>query len=127
MALLPYPTVDTFHSKRIPNPARPLDEGVQLNNLLISFDSGAEERRKRGKARRTWELTYPALYSDAYQTLYNFFIACSGSIVPFTWIHPETKVVYNVRFNSDNFTAKCIGKNRKGSIWTLGLKIIEVI
>lgn len=126
MALPAYPTTDTA-GKRIPNPARPLKEGIKANVLVTAFDSGHEQRRKKGATRQTWELTYPALLQKAYDTLKTFWLA-RLTVEAFTWTHPITKVVYTVRFENDTWQGDNVLHDKKlGPIWTLNLKLIEVV
>ena len=121
-----YPTSDST-GDRIPNPSRPLTEGVQTNTLVQTFDSGHEQRRKKGDAKATWEFTYLALTDAAYRTLQNFFIARGGNCEAFFWVHPLTQRQYSVRFNMDTFTGEHFEHaTKKGKLWKLAIKLIQV-
>lgn len=125
MSLPAYPVTDTA-GERIPHPTRPLVEGVQANSIITTFDSGHEQRRKKGRSRRTFELTYPVLTQAAYQTLFDFFLA-RLNVESFTWIHPLSKVVYTVRFNQDTLQGSNIHQSRHHKLFTMSFKLIEVI
>lgn len=121
-----YPTTDSTGA-RIPNPSRPLTEGVQPNTLVQTFDSGHEQRRKKGDPRMTWEFTYLVLTDAAYRTLQNFYIARGGIAESFAWTHPLTKQQYpSVRFNMDTFSGEYFEHPSKGALWKLAVKLIQV-
>jgi phage-related protein len=121
-----FPTVDA-KGNRIPNPSKPLAEGIQTNNLVIGYDSGHEQRRRRSEPRRTWEVNYTALRQDAYDTIYGFFMSRGGNFESFFWDHPVTKARHLVRFNSDFLQSEYVQHGRiSGPIWKMSFKLIQV-
>ena len=66
-----FPTV-TAQGKRIPNPSRPLQEGIAANDLVFSSDACHEQRRRKGLPIYTFELSYAALTHEQYITIRNF-------------------------------------------------------
>jgi phage-related protein len=95
-----FPT-QTPQGKRVPNPSRPLQEGIAAQDLIFSSDSGHEQRRRKGLPICTFELSYVALTYDQYVTIRNFYINHTTAKA-FDWYHPFTKQKYRVRFASDN-------------------------
>ena len=63
------------------------------------FDATVITRRKTTKQPLTFTLKWSVLKNDEYNTLLNFYRTVQGSQT-FTWIHPISKVTYNVKFTS---------------------------
>lgn len=121
-----YPTVDG-KGVLIPPPSRPLQESVKFNSLVLSFDSGHEQRRSKGLPKKSWDIQYLALGNEAKKTIQAFFIARGGSREAFTWTHPETKETFSVRFDGDTLQTECFGQHPKlGALWKVSFKVVQV-
>jgi phage-related protein len=124
-----WPTTYTDYdgkTKPFPNPSRPLQEGFNSSVLTVAFESGHEQRRKKGPILRTFEFTFNALSDKAYTTLKDFFFARGGEFESFQWTHPISKVVYTVRFagaiQGENFA-----HNNQTAIWKCSVKLVQVL
>jgi hypothetical protein len=64
------------------------------------MESGCEITRQRhGRNRREWEVNYPLMSAADFAAFDTFVMTTVGpGAVIFTWTHPSTAVVYNVRF-----------------------------
>lgn len=111
----------------LPNPSRSgLTYGVRTNNLVQGFDSGHEERRKKGAPKNTFEFSYLYLDKEAALTLRTFFLARSGNVESFSWTDPVMKVAYpKVRFDMDTFVMENVTHNDLGPLFKVSIKLIE--
>ena len=116
-----YPTAGT----NIPNPSRPLGEGVKASTLTQVFDSGHEQRRKKGDSKRTFQLSYIVLTADQYKTLRDFFMQVLN-IYEFSWTHPVEKTLHNVKFAMDTFSGENFSHNNQGALYKLQLQLEQV-
>ena len=122
-----YPIFD-YKSNRIPNPSKPITDGIQFSTIITAFDSGVEQRRKKGAPRRTWEFNYVALLGTAYQTIADFFLNRGGPLESFQWVHPLSNLQYTVRFNMDSLSGEYFEHTpNKGPVYKLAIKLIEVL
>ena len=110
---------------RIPNPARPLKEGIKTNVLIQTFDSGHEQRRQKSDPKRTFDLSYPVLKSKEYFTIRDFFLQVTNSQA-FLWTHPVEKTQHLVRFNMDTFAGEYVEHGPSGPLYKLQLSLLQV-
>lgn len=110
-----------------PTPQRPIPEGIKTSVLINQFDSGHEQRRRKGAPRKTFEVTYPFLDQQAYAALQAFFLSVGGSLDTFSWVHPVTKVTYTVRFDLDALQGEYHMTTRLGHFWKCSLKLLQVL
>lgn len=114
-------------TKRLRNPDMPIKYGVSTNSLVIVFESGHEQRRKKGIPKKTFDLTFSNLDLEAATCLEDFFYLMGGPVAPFTWTDPSTNKVYNVRFDGDSFTKEYVTHTRLGPLFTVTIKLVQVI
>jgi phage-related protein len=120
-----FPAVDS-KGKRIPNPSRPLTEGVATNDLVFTADSGHEQRRQKGVHLFTFELKWDALTLEAYQTIRNFYIKHTTT-KSFRWIHPLTSQELKVRFTSETFSGENFAHRKTGPIYKAACRLKQVL
>lgn len=116
-----YPTAGTS----IPNPSRPLQEGLKTQTVTSEFDSGHTQRRNKNTPKRTFQLNYIVLTVDQYKTLRDFFMLKLNTY-SFAWIHPLEKVTLNVRFTNDTFSGENFSHGHKGPLYKLQLSLEQV-
>lgn len=77
----------------------PIKESRANSTISSEYDGGYEHTRARyTRVRKIFELTYQAL-SDADKILLeNHIDTVNGAADSFDWTHPQTSVVYTVRF-----------------------------
>lgn len=109
----------------LPNPSRPLKEGVRANTIIYAADSGHEQRREKSNPRRTFDLTWNALTLDQYLTLRDFYMVVLNS-APFMWTHPIENTRVLVRFANDVFQGENVGHGPKGPIYKLQVSLLQV-
>lgn len=111
---------------RLPNCSRPIKESIKQDSLVVSFDSGHEQRRTKSDPKRIFEVTYAALTQNEYATIRDFFLQVTN-VTPFTWTHPVEKTVYLVRFDMDTFTGEHFQHSPvAGPLYKLQLKLLQV-
>lgn len=111
----------------MPNGSRPIQYGVQTNNLIQTMESGHEQRRKKGDPRQTFEYSYIALTQEAAVTLRNFFMQMGGSTQAFYWTDFVSKITYLVRFNMEGFAMENFAHNSAGPLYKIpSIKLIQV-
>lgn len=109
----------------IPRPSHASQSGIQTNSIVFTSDSGAEQRRVRGAPKRTYELSWPALTFDQYQTIRDFFLMVLN-VKAFYWVEPIENHRVLVRFVNELFQAQQIGHGPKGPLYSLGLSLVQV-
>lgn len=119
-------TSKTGVQKYLPNPSRPINEGIKTNNIIHSFESGHEQRRVKGDPKRNFEFTYNALDEEQATTLVQFFIQCYGAVKSFTWTHPVTKETILCRFDMDSMIKENFSHGPKGPIYKINVKLVQV-
>lgn len=121
-----FPTQYTDHNSVTKDfgPSRPISEGFETSQLIQQFDAGAEQRRKKGETRLTFDLSFVVLEEAAWKVLRAFFIA-RGQVESFNWFHPVYRETYIVRFNGP-LQGKNIGHNAKTSLWEASCKLLQV-
>ena len=130
---MPYPQYPTTYIKGLkslpmPHPAKPIPETLKTNNLILQFDSGYEQRRKKSPPRKGFELTYPLLEKEAYDILSNFYLAVGGNLDTFSWTHPVSKITYNVRFDMDTFQGEYHTTTSNNThYWKVSVKLLQVL
>ena len=78
---------------------------IGFKTLISKGESGRERRRsKASTARRTFKLAFKILTNTEIDAILAFYIARKGSYESFTWTHPRTAEVVNVRFLKDGLT-----------------------
>ena len=116
--------------KRMPNGSRPISYGVKTNVLTVAFESGYEQRRKKGDPLKSFEFSYNALNYRQYKTIHDFFLDRGGSLEPFIWADysvPENdKPTYLVKFDMPVFQAEEVSHSRTGPIYKVTLKLQQV-
>lgn len=126
-----FPTTYTTHlntTAPFPIPQKPIAESVKTNNLIYTADSGYEQRRKKSAPRRTFELTFPLLDRQAYETLQTFFLQAGGNLESFAWTHPVTKTSYVVRFDQDTLQGEYfLTTTHMRHYWKVAVKLIQVL
>ena len=115
-----YPTAGTS----VPNPSRPLSEGIKANTITFAADSGHEQRRSRSNSKRTFSLNYIVLTADQYKTLRDFYMNVTN-VNAFAWTHPIEKTVLNVKFAMDTFSGENFEHNAQGPLYKLQLSLEE--
>lgn len=120
-----YPTTDATGAK-IPNPSRPLSEGVTANTLIFTADSGHEQRRTKGRSKEFWEVSYTVLTLAQYTAIRNFYLV-HLNVTKFKWKHPISKVEKTVRFDGDTFTGENFAHSNDGPLYKLSFKLVEVL
>lgn len=125
--MLSYPTtyVENGQTKRMPNPARPIDYHYVTNNLEVTFESGHEQRRQKGLPKLKVEFTYRSLSQAQADALVSFFITCCGSVHPFTWTDPVTRSSYRMRFDLKELRKKYVNHNIKGPRYEMTVTLIQ--
>jgi phage-related protein len=92
--------------------------GTGRRVLITEFESGAEQRRDKGKKPREWELSFCGVWS-VIEEIVVFFDARRGPLEAFQWSVPGTSETVNVRFKDEDLTAKREGLNRGSLTLTL--------
>lgn len=90
------------------NPAYGFQEEYTKAQIRSKFENGTvQSRAKETKGRHRWPaLIWPVLPVADYETLKTFFETNQGSA--FDWTHPQSSVVYPVRFIGDSLKATYI-------------------
>jgi len=130
MPIPSYPTTyvsRTGETKALSLPSRPFTEGVKTNNLVQNFESGHEQRRVKGDAKRTFEFTYNVLVEEEAAVLTTFFIQRYGNVQSFMWTHPLTKESMQVRFDMDSLIKENFGHGPKGPLYKMNVKLVQVL
>lgn len=109
----------------LPNPSRPLKDGVKASTIVYTGDSGHEQRRDRSNPRRTFDLAWNALTLDQYITIRDFYMQALNS-APFLWIHPVEKTRLLVRFANEVFQGENFAHGPSGPIYKLQLSLLQV-
>lgn len=119
-----FPTLD-YEGKQIPNPSLPVKESVKSNTLIISFESGHEQRRAKSAPMYVWELNYVVLTDSAYKKIRDFYLTHTDEKA-FYWSHPLTKVRWKVRFSANTFQASNFTYNIKTNLWSANITLNQV-
>lgn len=122
-----YPTTDSTTGKQMPNPSFPIEDSYSSNNISFISDGGNEQVRPRGKMKGGFSFSYIALTSTQYKTIRDFYLARKGSYESFQWTHPVLKETYTVRFKMDTFSGKNFTQNIKTPLYSLDIKLEEVL
>jgi phage-related protein len=124
-----YPTVVYEEYKTagtpMPNPSRPLSEGLKVSTIVSEFDSGHTQRRNKSNPKRTFQLTYTVLTLDQYKTIRAFFMKKLNTY-EFNWVHPVEGTVLNVRFTNDTLSAENFSHGVSGPLYKLQLSLEQV-
>lgn len=115
-----YPTT----GQPIPNPSRPLQEGIKTTTIVFAADSGHEQRRPRSAPKRTFQLSYTVLTLDQYKTIRDFFMLVTN-VSCFTWVHPVEKTSYLVKFAMDTFSGEYFSHGHQ-PLYKLQLQLEQV-
>lgn len=110
---------------RLPSPSRPLAFGTRTNTIKQVFDSGHEQRRKKGADKDTFDFTYLYLEKEAALALRTFYLARNGDVEAFQWTDPVLKTEYTVRFDMDTFVMENVTHNDKGPLFKVSIKLVE--
>lgn len=113
---------------KIPNCSRPLKEGIKVDTILFTADSGHEQRRKKSDPKRTFDPQYTALKKNEYFTIRDHFIEHLNT-TPFLWTHPIEGIQYLVRYNMDTFSAENFSHSpipSIGPLYKLQLNLLQV-
>jgi len=121
-----YPTVGS-DGKRIPNPSMPIDYGIKSNNITFTSDSGITDIRPRGRLKNTFSFSYVALNAIQYKAIRDFYIARKGTHESFYWVDPVDKTQYVVRFSNEEFIGKNFGHNTATPLYSVEIKLEEVL
>ncbi len=111
--------------KAIPRPSHASQSGIQTNTIVFTSDSGAEQRRVRGAPKRIYEISWPVLTFDQYQTIRDFFLMVLN-VKAFYWTDPIENRKVLVRFVNELFQARQIGHGPKGPLYSLDLSLVQV-
>lgn len=109
----------------IPNPSRPLTQGVKTSTIIFAADSGHEQRRTKAQPKATFDLQWLALSHDQFLTLKQFFMEVLN-VTPFYWLHPLEKESYLVRFDMDTFSGTNKIHGPKGAFFETSAKLVQV-
>ncbi len=107
---------------------RAWQDGIQYNTLITQYESGKEQRRSKGLARRTFSLQFEkatTTNSDA-QEIWDFFMARRGRLEPFLWDYKKSDGSIEevaVRFDMDALNRETF----MNIIYSFGITLIEVI
>lgn len=112
---------------RMPNPSMPINYGYKTNSILVEFESGHEQRRKKGETRKTFEFTYVAVHLEVADAIEEFFMECGGPVRSFNWVDPVDKKSYVVRFDGDSFAREYFGHSAAGPIFKIAVKLTQVL
>lgn len=97
-------------------------EEHQYKTLVTEFESGAEQRRNKQPKRRIFRLPFTQFETEANEIL-DFFDSQQGRLSSFTWEHPDTGEVINVRFLNDKLERARI----EGVAHDFTIDLIEVL
>lgn len=82
---------------------RVVEEEIQYQTLISSFESGYEQRRKRWEnPLRRFTLEATNRTQSEMENIRNFFTGKYGSYSSFTWTNPNDSTEYTVRFMEDS-------------------------
>lgn len=114
-------------TQKLTNPSIPIKYGYKTNSLVVEFESGHEQRRKKGATRKTFELTFKALPMEAADKLEEFFIECGGPVSAFNWTDPSNGKAYACRFEGDNFAREYFRHGQKGPLFRVTVSLTQVL
>lgn len=97
-------------------------EEIHFNTLITTFETGREQRRSKGRPRRTWTLRFRRDEVDANE-IWDFYVARQGAFEQFLFVSPLDNKTYNVRFADDNLSRDVLWR----AVYNFGLTLIEVI
>lgn len=113
-------------ARPLPFPSTPVAYSIKPNVLVTTFESGHEQRRKKGEPLRAFEFTYQVLDYYQMRTLQQFFLARSGTLETFYWQDSRLpgRPTFLVRFDMESFSPKKIGTHyRRGPLFELTIKL----
>lgn len=111
--------------RRLPYPSRPLEYETKSNDLIVRFDSGHEQRRKKGSSLLVVKLKYKALPAAAARVIRDFFIDC-GTTKAFDWTDPTDGTTYRMRFDG-SYAWTNTEHNNKGPIFSVSCSLQQVL
>lgn len=88
-----------------PQPIKTQITGIEFKTVISDSEDGYEQRRMvwpRGK--RTFALQYDVLTKTEMQTLWDFYVTCSGMYNSFTFYDRTSELNYTCRFDEDTLT-----------------------
>jgi len=110
---------------RLPNCSRPIKEEVKASTLIVSFDSGHEQRRQKSDPKRAFTLEYAVLRKNEYFTLRDFFLQVLNQ-EPFLWTHPIEGTTFLVRFDMDTFSGEHFQHSPvAGPLYKLQIRLVQ--
>lgn len=103
-------------------------DDIRHKTLVTQFESGKEQRRSKGPARRVFKLQFDKTtnYNNDAQAIWDFFCARKGRFEKFLWDYEKadgTVEEVTVRFDEDNLSREVF----LTKAYSFGLTLIEVL